>query len=165
MRLSNTLNITGQGDLEIVMERQFKAPATLVYDAYTKPELLRRWFGGPDGWSMTVCEVDLRVGGTYRFGMANAAGDTMGMSGIYKDLNRPDRMVNTERFDPPWGGSEQLITTDISEADGISTFRAVVLYETKEGRDGMLGAMTTGVAASYDRLEDLLAGLETEEAQ
>ena len=165
MRLSHTLKLTGQGDHEIVMTRQFRAPAALVYDAYTKPELLKRWFGGPPGWWMSLCEVDLRVGGKYHFGLSGPDGASMGMSGVYKDLDRPHLMVNTERFDAPYGDTEQVITTVLVEAAGVTTFTATVWYETKEARDGMLGSMGPGVSHGYDQLETLLGELQGEAAQ
>ena len=165
IRLSHTLSLTPQGDHEIVMSRQFRAPAALVYDAYTKPDLMKRWFGGPPGWSLTLCEIDLRIGGTYHFGMSGPDGAVMGMGGVYKDLDRPLLMVNTERFDPPFGETEQLITSVLSEKDGLTTFTATIWYETKQARDGMLGSMGAGIGHGYDRLEDLLGELQGEGAQ
>jgi uncharacterized protein YndB with AHSA1/START domain len=155
----NRLTISALSEREIVIERTFDAPRQLVFDAYTKPELIRRWLLGPDGWSMPVCEVDLRVGGTYRYVWRNDACDMqMGASGVFREIDVPGRWVNTEKFDDPWYPGEALLTSTLSEANGKTTLKVTILYETTEARDAVLKSpMESGVAASYDRLATILA--------
>ena len=98
MKNTGTLKVVTQGDREIVMTRVFDAPRDLVFDALTKPELLKRWFG-PHGWTLTECEVDLRVGGAWRFFSHGPGGRTMGMRGVYREIARPERIQYTESFD------------------------------------------------------------------
>ena len=100
---SEGLKLTTRGDREIVMTRAFAAPRRLVFEAFTKPELLKRWLLGPDGWSMPVCEIDLRVGGRYRYVWRNDRdGTEMGMGGVYREIAVPERVVATEKFDDAW---------------------------------------------------------------
>src|SRR5256885_8808689 len=107
--MEKSLKITAQSDREIVMTRVFDAPRELVFDAYTKPELLKRWLGVFRGHTMPVCEVDLRVGGSYRWVWRLADGSDMGVRGVYREVVRPERLVNTEKFDQSWYAGESLI--------------------------------------------------------
>jgi uncharacterized protein YndB with AHSA1/START domain len=153
------LKITTQGDRELVMTRDFDAPRKLVYDAHTKPELVRRWLLGPDGWSMPICEMDVRVGGKYRWVWRNNTdGSEMGMGGVYREVKAPERLVATERFDEAWYAGEALNTLELVEKSGRTTLAQTMRYESKEARDAVVkSGMEKGVTASYDRLEDLLA--------
>ena len=153
------LRITAKGDREIVMTRDFHAPRRMVFDAYTKPELLQRWLGYRDGWTMPVCEVDLRVGGAYRFTWRNdAKGMEMTVRGVYREIAAPDRIVNTEKFDEPWYPGEAVITTELTEKNGTTTLTSTIRYETVEARDAVLKSpMAGGVAQSYDQLDELLS--------
>ena len=153
-----TLQITTPTEREIVMTRVFDAPRRLVFDAHTKPELVRRWLLGPPGWSMPVCEIDLRVGGTYRYVWRNDHGTEMGMGGVFREIVPPERLVATEAFDESWYPGEALDTTVLVEQDGRTTLTLTVLYESREARDAALKSdMERGVNASYDRLAALLA--------
>src|SRR5262245_31825676 len=99
MPMKNTeLKVTTPSDREIALTRTFDAPRRLVFDAYTKPELLMRWFG-PRDWKLIVCDIDLRVGGSWRFVMRKDDGTEMGMSGVYQEIVAPERLVSTESFD------------------------------------------------------------------
>lgn len=98
---SPTLKVEARGDREIVMTRVFDAPRRLVFDAFTKPELLKRWLTGPPGWTMPVCEIDLRVGGALRYLWRGPAGEEMGMSGVFREITPPDRIVGTENSISP----------------------------------------------------------------
>lgn len=150
------LLITPQGDRELVMTRTFSAPRHLVFDAWTKPELLKQWFG-PWDWKLIVCDVDLTVGGAYRFVMRNPKGDEMGWGGVYKEISRPDRFVNTEIFDEAWYPGESILTNVLNEENGKTTFQTTILYVSAEARDGVLNSgMSSGVEASYDKLEAFL---------
>ena|SRR5579883_2842323 len=160
MQNAGKLKVATRGDREIVMTRVFDAPRALVFEAWTKPELLRRWLFGPPGWSMTVCEIDLRVGGNYRFVLAGPGGEEMGWRGVYREVVAPERIVATERFDQPWYPGEALGTIELTEKGGRTTLTQTLLYESREARDGVLKTpMEHGVAAGYDRLEEILAAM------
>lgn len=158
MTNAGTLKLTTRGDREIVMTRAFDAPRTLVWDAFTKPELIKRWLLGPDGWSMPVCEIDLRVGGRYRYVWRNTKGNEMGMGGVYREILPPERIVATEKFDESWYPGEAVGTLVLLEQDEKTTLTQTVLYASREAREAVLkSGMESGVAAGYDRLEKLLA--------
>jgi len=158
---AGTLKVTARGDREIVMTRAFDAPRSLVFDAWTKPDLLKRWLLGPPGWSMVVCEIDLKVGGAYRFvWRRDNDGHEMGMGGVYQEVVRPERLVATEKFDHAWYPGEALISTVLIEQGGKTVMTSTMLYESREARDGVLKSpMESGVAASYNRLAELLASM------
>ena len=159
MKSAGTLQVTAPGEREIVMTRVLDAPRKLVFDAFTKPELVRRWLLGPPGWSMPVCEIDLRVGGKYRYvWRKDSDGAEMGMGGVYREIVVPERLVTTERFDEAWYPGEAVGTLVLVEQRGRTTVTQTMLYESREARDAVLkSGMEKGVAASYDRLADLLA--------
>ena len=157
MQNTGTLQVTAPSDREVVLTRVFDAPRELVYDALTKPELLKRWFG-PRGWSLVVCEVDLRVGGAWRFVLRGPDGSEMGMRGVYRELVRPERTVHTESFDDYPG--ESVVTGVLVERDGKTTLTANVLYESKEIRDAVISSgMEHGAAETYDKLAELLPSI------
>lgn len=152
------LEISTPTDRDIVMTRTFDAPRTMVWDALTKPELVRRWLGARNGWTMVTCDIDLRVGGRYRYLWRHDKGTEMGMGGEYREVVQPERVVNTEKFDEAWYPGEAVETTVLTEKGGRTTLTATVRYESKEARDGVIaGPMAEGVAESYDNLEALLA--------
>jgi uncharacterized protein YndB with AHSA1/START domain len=154
------LKLTTSGDREIVMTRVFDAPRRLVFDALTKPELVKQWLLGPPGWSMPVCEIDLKVGGTYRYVWRKTDGHEMGMGGVYREITAPERLVATERFDEAWYPGEAVGTLVLSEQGGKTTMTQTILYQSREARDAVLkSGMEQGVAQSYDRLAELLASL------
>jgi len=158
MTNTGALKITTPSDLEIAMTRVFNAPRRLVFDALTKPGLVKQWLLGPVGWSMPVCEIDLKVGGTYRYVWRHTNGKEMGMGGVYREILPPERLVSTELFDEAWYPGESLITTTLAEKDGRTTLTTTMRYVSQEARDGVLkSGMESGVAVSYDRLEQLLA--------
>ena len=152
------LKLTTRGDREIVITRAFDAPRKLVFDALTKPELVKQWLLGPDGWSMPVCEIDLKVGGKYRYvWRRDKDGTEMGMGGVYRDIVAPERIVATEKFDQSWYPGEAVGTSVLTEQGGKTTLTQTILYESREARDGVLkSGMEKGVVASYDRLANLL---------
>jgi uncharacterized protein YndB with AHSA1/START domain len=153
-----TLQMTTPSEREIAMTRVFDAPRRLVFDAWTKPELLKRWLGVRGGWSFAVCEVDLRVGGAYRFVWRGPNGKEMGMGGVYREIVPPERLVATEEFDDPWYEGEALYTTVFVEKGGKTTVTTTVLYASRDVRDSVLKSpMERGVAESYDRLAEILA--------
>ena len=160
MTKTGALRLTTPTDREVVMTREFNAPRELVFQALTKPELLLRWFDGPPGWSLVVCEIDLRVGGSYRYVWQGPNGVKMGMGGIYREITPPERIVQTEKFDESWYPGEALTSTELTEEDGKTTLTLTVAYDSKEARDAVLKTrMAEGVAATYDKLADLLPSL------
>jgi uncharacterized protein YndB with AHSA1/START domain len=160
MENSGALKVTTPGDREIVITRTFDAPRHLVFEAMSRPDMLKRWLLGPPGWEMVVCENDLRVGGTYRHVWRQADGNEMTMSGVYREVVPPERVVRTEAFEikngPPMG--EQVATMVLTERGGKTSITITVVLPSKEARDAMIASgMERGVAASYDRLAGLLA--------
>jgi len=156
------LQVITRGDREIVMTRAFDAPRSLVFDAFTKPELVKQWLLGPDGWSMPVCEIDLRVGGSFRYVWRHANGKEMAMGGVYREIVAPERIVSTEKFDDPWYPGEAVGTIILTEQGGKTTVTQTILYESQGIRDAVLNSrMEQGVAVSYDRLAEQLAAQET----
>jgi uncharacterized protein YndB with AHSA1/START domain len=160
MEKTKTLSVTTPGDREIVIMRVFDAPRAQVWQAMTRPELLRRWLFGPPGWTMTVCEEDLRPGGTFRWAWRGPNGEEMAMHGVYREVAAPDRIVRTETFDfgCPTQAGEQVCTLVLTEKDGETTLKLTVLYPSREARDGAVASgMEKGMAAGYDRLDEMLA--------
>ena len=157
--MNNSLKIVASGDREIIMTRPFDAPRALVFEALTRCELLKRWLLGPPGWSMVVCKMDLKAGGAYRWVWRNDSNGTeMGVGGMFREIQPPERIVHTEKFDQAWYSGEGLITTILTEQAGKTTLTATLLYDSRETRDNVLKSpMESGVKASYDRLEELLA--------
>ncbi len=160
MKSKTKLMITTPSDIEIVMTRVLEAPRRLVWQAWTKPELLKRWLFGPDGWSLARCDVDLRVGGTLRYEWSHPQKKTMGMGGVYREVVPEERIVHTELFDEDWTGGETLVTVDFIEENGKTTVAMTVRYASREARDGALKTgMADGMEMGYDRLEILLSEL------
>ncbi len=160
MRNVGKMTIDTPSDREIVMTRVFDAPRQLVFEAFTKPELVARWLTGPEGWTMPVCEIDLKVGGVYRYVWRNAAGKEMKAHGTFKEIVAPKRLVASESFDDPWYPGEAINTTTFVEHGGGTTVSLAVQYDSKETRDMVLKTgMETGVAASYDRLAAILTSM------
>ena len=158
--MSNQLNVTTRNDREIVLTRTFDAPRTLVWEAMSRPEILKQWLFGPPGWAMTLCEDDLRVGGKFRWGWSGPEGAEIAMHGVYREVTPPERMVRTETFD--FGcdvqSGEQLGTLVLAENGDKTNLTLTVLYPSKEARDGALASgMDKGVGAGYDRLDEMLA--------
>jgi uncharacterized protein YndB with AHSA1/START domain len=154
----NALKLEARGEREIVITRAFDAPRRLVFDAFSKPELVRQWLLGPPGWSMPVCEIDFRVGGRYRYVWRRDNGGEMGVGGVYKEIVAPERIVATERFDQSWYPGEGLGTILLVEQGAKTLMTQTLTYESREARDGVLKSpMESGVAISYDRLETLVA--------
>lgn len=157
MRNSDTFEVTTPGETEIVMTRLFDAAPELVFDALTRPELVASWLLGPEGWSMPVCEIDLQVGGDFRYVWRNDGdGAEFGVSGKYREIEAPARIVHTELFNDDWTSGESLVTNTITEEDGKTRLTMSVTYSSKEVRDMVIETgMSGGVATSFDRLEGI----------
>ena len=158
---TGTLKIVAQGEREIVMTREFEAPRTLVFTAFATPEHVRRWLLGSPGWEMTVCDMDVRVGGMYRWVWKSLKeGHEMGMGGEYREISPPDRLVWTEVFDQSWYPGTAVGTLVLTERGGRTTLAQTMCYDSREARDAVLASpMEQGVSASYDNLEEVLRGL------
>ncbi len=162
MENAGNLKVTTPTEREIVLTRVFEAPQELVFEALTKPELLKRWFLGPPGWSLEICEVDLKVGGAYRDVWRGPDGTLMGMGGVHREIVRPERIVATQLFDDDWTGGEAVGTLVLVERNGKTTLTNTILYSSREARDAVLKTpMEHGVAASYDSLAAMLADAKT----
>ena len=154
---SGNLNLTAPGEREIVITRTFNAPRTLVFDAFTKPELVKQWLIGPPGWTMPVCEIDFRVGGNIRYVWEHSNGMRMGMSGVYREIVVPERLVATEKFDEPWYPGEAVGTFVFTEQGSQTLLNQTILYESREARDVVLKSpMEGGVTIGYNRLDEIL---------
>ena len=151
------LTVATQGDREVVFTRAFAAPREMVFDCMTKPDLVKRWMLGPPGWTMPVCEIDLRVGGKFRYVWRNVDGRDMGMGGVYREIVAPERIVHNELFDEDWTGGETLVTSTLAEAGGRTTLTTSVIYANDKARHGALvSGMTDGMEMSYAKLDGLL---------
>jgi uncharacterized protein YndB with AHSA1/START domain len=163
---SPTLKVEARGDREIVMTRVFDAPRRLVFDAFTKPELLKRWLTGPPGWTLAVCEIDLRVGGSLRYLWHGPGGEEMGMRGVFREITPPDRIVGTEKFDQAWYPGEAAGTVVLTEQGGKTILTQTIVYESREARATVLKSpMEQGLGMSYSHLADLLTSLANEKSQ
>jgi uncharacterized protein YndB with AHSA1/START domain len=159
VKSTESLEVTTPSDREITMTRVFDADCGQVFEAYTNPELVRRWLLGPHGWTMPVCEIDLKIGGTFRYVWSAPDKTDLAMRGVYKEIIRPERIDHTESFDEDCEGGEALVTTTFSQCGCKTAVTTTVRYSSREVRDAILNSgMEQGVAASYDRLEQMLPG-------
>lgn len=152
------VKVVPHGERAILITRSFNAPRALVFDAMSKPEMMNHWFHGPPGWTLTTCDMDLRVGGTYRWVWTNDKGHAMGMGGTVLEVDPPSRLKTTEKFDDAWYEGEATNTLLLTEENGVTLMSLTVEYESTKARDGVLaGPMASGMDASYDRLDTYLA--------
>lgn len=154
--MKHTLTITTPDDRSIVMTRSFTAPRELVFDAHTKPELVMQWMGVSVGFQWETCEIDLRVGGHYRYVWVR--GDfRMGMGGEYLEVDIPKRITSNEKFDHAWYEGDCIGTLDFIEINNVTTVTMTLLYDTKAIRDAVIQSpMDEGVISGYDILERVL---------
>lgn len=157
---SDTFKASTPSDREITLTRLFDAPRRLVFEAMTRPEHIRRWWGIlDDRYSVHVCDIDLRPGGAWRFVGRGPRGE-FAFRGVYREITPPDRLVYTEIYEP-FPGDDSLVTTVFTEEQGKTRVTITSLYPTKDVRDMVLGTgMEGGAAVSYDRLEDLVRELQ-----
>lgn len=157
-RVNKTLKVTTPSDLEIEMTREFDAPRRHVFDAMTKPEYVKRWLGCAQN-PMLSCEIDLRVGGAYRFVLAGPGAIETVLQGTYTEIVRPDRLVFLERFSMPgFTSDEYQVTSTFAEHGGKTTLTTTILHSSKENRDGQLNAgIDKGVEPAYERIAELVA--------
>jgi uncharacterized protein YndB with AHSA1/START domain len=162
MKSQHKSTVTLPNDRDVVVVRAFDAPRELVFDALTKPALVQRWMLGPPGWTMPVCEMDVRPGGKFNWRWrSDKNGSEFGFSGEFREVVRPSRIVHVERFDPGDVGGEMgeaLVTTVLTEKSGVTTHTMTIRYQSPEVRDAALKTgMTDGMEMSYQKLDELLA--------
>jgi uncharacterized protein YndB with AHSA1/START domain len=154
--------VTLPNDRDVVVVRSFNAPRTLVFDAWTTPALVQRWLLGPPGWTMPVCEMDVRPGGKFKWRWrSEESGAEFGFSGEFREVVRPSRIVHVERYEPGDVGGEMgeaLVTSELAEKNGVTTQKMTIRYESKAVRDAALKTgMTDGMEQSFEKLDELLA--------
>lgn len=153
---SGSAEVTLPSDTEIKIVRQFDAPAHLVFDVWTTPEHVRNWWGWETD-QMKVCEIDLRVGGGYRF-VAGDGNREVAFRGTYQEIERPRRLVATEVYEP-YPESESVNTLTLEEDNGVTTMSILVAHQTQEARDATVASgMESGLQHSLDRVDKILAG-------
>jgi uncharacterized protein YndB with AHSA1/START domain len=153
----NKLSVTTPSDTEILLSRIFDAPRHLVFETMTKPEHVRRWWC-MDGYTMSVCDIDFRVGGKWRYVMVGPDGE-VGFRGVYKEIVPVERIVQTEIFEP-FPDSPSLCTMTLEERDGKTYYQTLVQHTSKEARDmHVQSGMEVGAAIALDRLEEIAQAL------
>lgn len=165
MSTTSKLKVDTPSDREVRVTRQFNAPAQLVWDAHTKPDLVKRWQGYPDGWSMPVCDMDVRIGGSYRWRWrTDESQQEFGFFGKYLEVKPPARLVFEQHYDPgsfgvPMTSEPAIITNVFEEASGLTTLTVTMLFASREERDKAAATgMTDGMEVSYQRMDALLVG-------
>lgn len=155
--------VTLPGEGQVMVTRSFEAPRELVYEAYTEPDLMKRWLLGPPGWTMPVCEMDVRVGGSFRWRWRSDADDAeFGFHGEFRVVEPPTLLEHTEVFDPgdvggSMGDAVAIVTVRFTEKDGRTRVETLIDYGSDEARDAALATgMTDGMEKSYRRLDDVL---------
>jgi len=156
-------HVTMPSDREVKVTRSFKAPRGLVYRAYTEPQLVKRWMLGPPGWSMPVCEMDVRVGGGYRWRWRNDQdGSEFGFSGAFREVEPGSKLVHTEAYDSgtvggEYPGNAAIVTVAFAEEGGVTTVTTLIDFGSKEARDAAVKTgMTDGMEQSYQLLDAVL---------
>jgi uncharacterized protein YndB with AHSA1/START domain len=158
---ARAMQITTPTAREVMMTRVFDAPRKQVFDAYTQPTLLRRWLGVFKGWTLAVCEIDLRAGGRCRYEWRGDDGRAMGMTQLIEELEIPERIVANETFDDPWYEGDAISTVTFEETDGRTTVTLTIRYDSNEIRDNVLAMdVTRGMSASFDNLANVLETME-----
>lgn len=162
--ISNKAQVSLPSDTEVRVTRDFKAPRKLVWQAHTEPKLFQRWIGGYPGWTMPVCEMDVRVGGKYQWRWRqDEDGKEFGFYGEFREVDAPEKIVSAEFFDPgSFGGAMStnptINRTTFTEKNGVTTLIVLIEYDSKEARDAAISTgMTDGMETSYERLDKLVA--------
>ena len=163
MAFGGPLTVTTPTDNQIVITRQFDAPRHLVFACYTQPALIRRWLNGAEGWIMTVCEFDARVGGKYRYEWKAPSGYVMGMGGVVTAIEPVSHVASAELFDDDWTGGETVSALTFDEASGRTTLVNTITYASKDARDGALKTpMAEGMEFGFKKLDTVLVELANE---
>ncbi len=155
---SGTAKVTLPATKQILIEREFAAPAAMVWRAVTEPELVRRWWHAGRG-EMTACEIDLRVGGTWRYSMRPANGEEFAFYGEFLEIVANEKIVQTDTF-APFPDDAATNTMTLSEHDGVTLLRTLVQHTTDQARDMHIGSgMEAGMQDAFDRLEQVAISL------
>lgn len=165
VKMMEKAQVSLPGDMQVRVTRDFMAPRTLVWQAHTDPKLVKRWMLGPPGWSMPVCEMDVRPGGKFRWRWrSDENGAEFGFFGDFREVDAPTRMAHAEHYDPgDVGGAMDvsqpaIIQTHFSEKDGITSLEMIMTFASKEIRDAAVSTgMTDGIEIGYERLDALFA--------
>jgi uncharacterized protein YndB with AHSA1/START domain len=145
-------------DQEVVITRVVEAPRHLVWQAWTDPRHIPQWMLGPEGWTMPICEIDLRPGGAWRYVWRRDDGSEMSMGGVVREVHPPERLVTTERWGPEW--PETVNTMVLTESDGHTTIMLTIAYPSQEARDAALQTgMKEGMELSFARLDEALRAM------
>ena len=161
--MTKPLSVELHGDREVRVVRSFRAPRALVWDAFTKPDMMKRWMLGPPGWTMPVCEMDVRVGGAFRWRWrSDDDGKEFGFYGTFLEVVAPSKLVHEEHYDPgdvggPMTTDPCIVSQSFGETRGVTTLTITMLFGSKEARDGAVSTgMTDGMEMSYAGLERIL---------
>lgn len=159
----NTTTMELKGDREIVITRTFNGPARIVFDAWTKPELVRRWWAPRSlGVTLASCDADVTVGGKYRYVLSGRKGEELGFSGKYVELDRPTRLVYTQVFEPMEDAGEAIITITFDEHRGQTDVVSSEVYPSAEARDAAVSSgMEHGMREAMDQLDELVTSLSS----
>jgi len=161
--MANPVMVTTPSDFEVQVVREFNAPRELVFRAWTDPDLVKRWMAGYEGWEVTKSEADgpPRPGGTFRIEWSHKDGSFMAMTGTYREVSPPERIVDVEVFDEAWHPGEAVNTiVFLEEEPGVTTVTLTTRFDTKEARDiAVATGMTDGMGVSYEVLDRVLAEL------
>ena len=157
------IEVTQPSDRQVQVVRTFKAPRQLVWDAHTKPELMQKWCYGYDGWTLPICEMDVREGGKYRWRWrSDKDGSEFGFFGTFSEVTAPSKLAHDQYFDPgdvdytTPVGDPCLITLELNEAGGVTTLTNTMTFVSKEARDQALATgMTDGMEVGYIRIDDM----------
>ena len=141
--------VTRPSDRAVTVTIHVPAPRPVVFDAYTKPEIVRQWFYGPDDWPLVECAIDLRVGGALRYVWEHAEQGKMGLSGLYRAIIPLTRLVHTELFDEDWSGGETVVTNLFEDQGSATKVTATVLYPSSAARES---ALQTGMFDCWRQL-------------
>jgi uncharacterized protein YndB with AHSA1/START domain len=160
--MKNRTIVERRSDRELVMTRTFNGPARIVFDAWTKPELLKRWWAPKSlGVSLFSCEADVRVGGSYRFAFGHDPKQAMVFSGTYTEVSPPSRLVWTQIFEQMRSAGEAIVTATFNERDGKTELVLHQLFASKEALDGAVASgMEKGMRETYEQLEELVGSLQ-----
>ena len=163
MAFGGPLTVTTPTDEQIVITRQFDAPRHLVFACYTQPALIKRWLNGAEGWIMTECEFEPKVGGKYRYVWKAPSGYVMAMGGTVREIEPVERVVSAELFEDDWTGGETISRLELTEASERTTLVNTITYSSKEARDGALKTpMADGMEYGFKKLDTVLAQLADE---
>lgn len=160
--MTEKAQVTLPNDRQVKVTRTFRAPKELVYRAHTEPALVKKWMLGPPGWSMPVCDMDVRAGGKYTWRWkSDEDGKEFGFFGSFREVDAPHRIVHAETFDPGQVGGEMgeaIVTTTFVESAGITTLTTLIEYASKEARDAAVATgMADGMEMGYQRLDEMFA--------